>query len=329
MQRVQPLGHSRFRGKLVWFFAVAVCGGAVALLLANREYARQLWLGLTRIPLPTVLFALFLIVLQVLCQALRFWAIIPRVARVSVSLATRAFTLGECANTVTPGRAGDVMKAMLMNRPGSGADVNLSRAAGAVLADKVIDIGSMLLICAASGTFGLIAAGARAALPSPPVAMALGVVLPLAMAGAWLTRATWLPRIRSAAGEVTIGLSALKAPGSVLASVAFSIGAWSAELLALQVLCGGMGFSPTISQLLLAVIVLNASVLVPISVANVGVYEAALAFGLKRVDIPVTAALAIAIAHHALELLALGLTTLGLLLAARIGRANILLQVPQ
>ncbi len=329
MKEVQRLEHPRFRVRLVWLFAVAVGCGAVALLLTHREYARQLWVGLSRIPLSMVLVALCLIVVQVLCQALRFWAIIPRFAGVRVSVAMRAFTVGECANTVTPGRAGDVMKAMLVNRQGTGADVNLSRAAGAVLADKVIDVGSMILICGAGGAFGLLLTGARNALPGRQVALGIGVVTALGVAAAWLARATWLPRIRAAAREIGTGLSGLKAPGPVLVSAAFSVGAWVAELLALQVLCGGMGFSPTIAQLLIAVIVLNVSVLVPISVANVGTYEAALAFGLKETGIPFTAAIAIAMAHHALELLALGLTTLAVQLAARISRQNLLLQVPQ
>lgn len=328
MTWIAGLARARPRAWLVWLSAAVVCCAAVAMLLAHRDEARRLWEGLTQLPRSTIIAALLLIVAQVMCQALRFWAIIPRSARVSVSLATQAFTLGECANIVALGRAGDVMKAVLMNRPGNGADVNLSRAAGAVLADKVIDIGSVVLLCVATGALGVLAAGARAALPGPMVVLGITVLLPIGVTATWFARPVWFTRLRSTAGEVVLGLSALKAPGPVLASASFSLGAWVAELLALQLLCGGLGFSPAMLQLMVAVIILNASVLVPIAVANVGVYEAALAFGLTQAGIPLTAAVAIAIAHHALELLALGLTTLGLLLVARVSRPNLILRVP-
>jgi uncharacterized membrane protein YbhN (UPF0104 family) len=56
-----------------------------------------------------------------------------------------------------------------------------------------------------------------------------------------------------------------------------------------------------------------------VSVANLGVYEAALAFGLSRSGIPLPTAVAIATLHHALQLLGtnLGAAALSLWVAGR------------
>ena len=102
----------------------------------------------------------------------------------------------------------------------------------------------------------------------------------------------------------------------------FSLGAWTAELLAIRVLCGALGFPLSPPQLVLALVVLNFGISVPVSVANLGVYEAVLAFGLSRSGVPLPSAVAIATLHHGLELLGTNLSTasLSLWVAAR-GRA--------
>jgi len=117
--------------------------------------------------------------------------------------------------------------------------------------------------------------------------------------------------------ELVKGLSALADPARTLASVAFSLGAWTAELLAIGVLCSALGFPLSPPQLVLALVVLNVGISVPVSVANLGVYEALLAFGLSRSGLPLSAAVAIATLHHGLELLGVNLGAAGLLLWAR------------
>jgi len=67
---------------------------------------------------------------------------------------------------------------------------------------------------------------------------------------------------------------------------------------------------------LLALVLLNVGISVPISVANVGPYEAALAFGLRQAGVPLSSAVVLATVHHALELLAIGLVSAGLLTRA-------------
>ena len=92
-------------------------------------------------------------------------------------------------------------------------------------------------------------------------------------------------------------------------SVSFGVAAWTAETLALCVLCAGLGAAPTLPRVALALALLNAGTAIPVSVASLGVYEAALAYGLNRSGLPLASAIAVATAHHALQLLTLSLCT--------------------
>lgn len=112
--------------------------------------------------------------------------------------------------------------------------------------------------------------------------------------------------------ELANGLSALKDSVRVLASVSFSIGALIAELLALRLVCGALGFPLSAPQIVLALVILNLGISVPVSLANLGVYEAVLAFGLHQAGVPLPAAVAIATLHHGLELLGTNLGAAGL-----------------
>jgi hypothetical protein len=62
---------------------------------------------------------------------------------------------------------------------------------------------------------------------------------------------------------------------------------------------------------LLALVIVNLSVSVPVSFANLGVYEAGLAYGLTRVGVPLPVAITLATTHHALELLGISVSAAG------------------
>jgi uncharacterized membrane protein YbhN (UPF0104 family) len=193
--------------------------------------------------------------------------------------------------------------------------ISVPTATGAVLADKIVDVGSLVVLCAAAGVAGVGSTEWRGGLPRPGSALVAAAVSALLVLGVWLTRPRWITRLAEWRSELVNGLSALTRPGKVVPSACSSVGAWMAEVFALRVLSGALGFPLPLSHIVLALAVLNLGISVPISTANLGVYESVLAFGLSKSGVPFATALAIAAVHHALELLATNVGAAGLWLA--------------
>lgn len=281
------------------------------MLAAHPDQVRAVWRSLTGAPAASVAVVLLLVLCQLGFQVFRLWAILPRDVALTLSRTAYAFTVGEWFNIFTPARAGDALKVLLLNRAPGAAPPSLPKATGAVLADKIVDGGSLVLLCAVTGLFGLIRAGAQPRLPGPRTVVGAGAVVALLLLGIRWARPRWLTRLTLVRRELVKGLAALRDPVKLLASVSFSLGAWLAELLALRVLCTALGFPLSPPRLVLALAVLNLGISVPVSVANLGVYEAVLAFGLSRSGIPLPTAVAIATLHHALQLLGTNLGAAG------------------
>ncbi len=149
--------------------ASAVMVGGVAILSAvHRDQAHAVWTNVTHVPPSSLAAALLLVLCQLAFQALRLWAILPRDVALTLGRTAYAFTLGEWCNIFAPARAGDALKVVLLNRAGGARPITLPQATGAVLADKIVDVGTLVLLCAATGLVGLIGAGVRARLAPKP-----------------------------------------------------------------------------------------------------------------------------------------------------------------
>ncbi len=267
----------------------------------HPEYARAVLARLTLLPVSSLAGAFLFILAQLAFQSLRLWAVIPRALGLGPRRAAGAFMLGEWLNIFTPARAGDALKVALI-ASGSRTDYSGVRSAtGAVLADKVIDLASLVLLCAVGGLLGLLWTQAGAGL----VTLATGASIVIA-GFAWLRWKGGLFWKRPWAWlrDLASGFSTLRDPSRCLASLSFSLGGWIAEGGALWLLCAALGVVLVPSEVLLALVLLNVAISVPIAFANLGVYEVALAAGLSHAGVPLPTALAVAASHHGLELLA-------------------------
>jgi uncharacterized membrane protein YbhN (UPF0104 family) len=267
-------------------------------------------------PLAT---ALLLILAQVGAQAMRFWAIIPRDTGTSPLRAAYIFTVGDWTNIFLPARGGDALKVLLLTRPGPGQRASLTKATGAMLADKVADASTLIILCTLAGLTSLLMVRTRAALPSPGVILGAGAVLVLLLVWAWRSPSAWISAAKAGLRDVLRGQSALKHPFWFPASLSFAASARGLEIAAMGVLSTAVGFPLSAPQLLLALLTVNLSTVVPVSFASLGVYEAGLTYGLTRSGIPLPAAITVATTHHALELLGITLSAAGYALASRMG----------
>ena len=286
-------------------FSISLAAGLAVVLVTHRQQARALWSSLTAVPPAALAVVLLLVLCQLAFQAVRLWTILPRGLALPLGQTAHAFALGEWLNLFTPARGGDAVKVVMLTRAtgGAGPAPSLPQATGVLLADKIVDAGSLALLCAAAGLFGVVRVSAPTQLPDPRavIAVAAGVTLLLLTLRRFAPR--WLGRLARWRGEVGRGLAALRDPFKLAAGVSLSLGAWLAELAALRVLCAALAFAPSPARLVLVLAALNVGISVPIGVANVGVYEAVLSFGLTRSGIPLATAAAIATLHHALQLL--------------------------
>jgi len=287
----------------------------VLLAVTHREETREFWQNLSRLSLVSVIIAFLLILGQVTFQALRMWSVIPRDTPLSVVRIGYIFTVGDWTNIFIPARGGDALKVLLMTRPEGGHRMSLTKATGAMVADKVVDIGTLILLCALTGLMSLLVAKTRAMLPVFVAVLAAAGILVLLLAAIrrgwpqwWAARRAWLR-------DLAKGLSALKDPRRGLTSMSFSIAARGAEVLALRVLCATIGFPLSLPQVLLALVIVNLSVSIPVSIASLGIYEAGLAYGLTLAGMPLPVAIMIATTHHVLELLGITLSAAGYALA--------------
>jgi len=204
----------------------------------------------------------------------------------------------------------------MLSRATSEPAPSLPRATGVLLADKIVDAGSLALLCAAAGLFRLVRVGAPTQLPDPRAVIVVAALVTLLMLAMRWFSPRWLGRLARLRCELGRGLAALHDPFKLAAGVSLSLGAWLAELAALRVLCAALAFAPSPARLVLVLAALNLGISVPIGVANMGVYEAVLSLGLTHSGIPLATAAAIAMLHHALQLLGTNVGAAGLSLWA-------------
>jgi uncharacterized membrane protein YbhN (UPF0104 family) len=295
--------------------SLAVIAGVALIAVTHREETRQFWRDLRSLSPIAVATALVLILAQVTLQALRMWAIAPADAGLRVIRAGYIFAVGDWTNIFIPVRGGDALKVVLLTRPENGHQISLAKATGALLADKVSDVGTLLLLCVATGLTSLLVVKTRATLSLRGMVIAAAAVAVLVFIVTRRGPRQWLAARRVGLRDIGEGLSSLKSPLRIAVSVSCSVAARFAEVLALARLCAAVGFVISLPQVLLALVIVNVSISVPVSVANLGVFEAGLAYGLMRAGIPLPAAVLVATTHHMLELLGITLSAAGYTLA--------------
>jgi uncharacterized membrane protein YbhN (UPF0104 family) len=274
-------------------------GSSAAVILAGYYFLKHgktvnfsaLGTALRAYPTTSILLAFLFVLIQIFCQICRFWALVPSF-QISWMHVGRIFTLGQFLNSFAPARAGDFLKVFLFAKKNTPNALTLPQATGVMLADKVIDVISLFLLCLLTGV-NVAAQGMH--FPSwlwPAVGAVILLILMLLA----------IPPIRK---KAALGYSQLKDtlnprqhPKRFLLALSFSLGAWTFESLAIKTLCAGQNFPITFAQSVWALLTLNIGIAIPIAVANIGAHEAALTFALTQLGLSATTGLAVATVHH-------------------------------
>lgn len=249
-----------------------------------------------------------LALLQVLFQASRLWTgLLAGGVGLTWFEVFRAFSLGQLINDFLPARAGDLAKVALLKRVAKDKAITLTRIAGGVfIADKLADICGLVFWSAVGGR-DVVRESVRekdlsALIYFGPI---VGLVVCAIFAVLVFRRNTKLAtRVLSIAKQI---LPFLRSRYLIL-GLLFAVAAWFVEIMNVSALSAAIGHKISFSESLAVIILLNIGIAVPVSIANIGTFEAAMAFGLTQMGVPIGPAIAIATVHHIIQVAAVVLS---------------------
>lgn len=247
---------------------------------------------------PVLTLTLGLSALQVLGMALRFWFLLPS-PRCSFRAVASAIVNGHFVNAFAPARAGEAVKIIQLNK--GVLKIPLAQATGTFAVDKIIDLAAILTLWIIFQPVNLTPQESHS-IPLYWIAIAL-VLIGLAIGMGRKAMRRFQPHWE----KFRQSLFAIRDYRKSISSFAVGVLVWGLELLALHTLCQSQGYALSASQLMTVLVALNLSISVGASVANVGTFEAPIVFVLGHFGVPTTTALAIAVIHHLLQWLAIGL----------------------
>ena len=258
----------------------------------------DIFLLLRNFDLRTLSLCAFLVGLQNFLMAARIWLLFPKGQRVPLGSTVHTVFYGQSINTFLPARAGDVLKAVMFSKLGSST---VSTAAGVIVADKITDIFALLLLILSSRAYLFL---------SPPTTLPVSfgtvvIVVFFILAVGFLFRNFLALRFGHFFGwwqGFKHGLLAIFNWKRIFLALIIGIVAWSCEAIALLLLCKAQTFPITFSQSVFLLALLNLAIAVPLSLANLGPFEAALVFGMGQLGASAAMSLAVATTHHSLQM---------------------------
>jgi hypothetical protein len=107
------------------------------------------------------------------------------------------------------------------------------------------------------------------------------------------------------------GMRAVRNPRQLAGAAAMAFCSWSAEIVALHYLAAALGFDLGFAAAVRVLVMLNLGIAIPVSVANLGTYEATVAIGLHAAGMTLTEGVAIGAAYHVIQILGVALFAAG------------------
>ncbi len=259
--------------------------------------------------------------LQILFLILRYQVLIPRELHPGFRRVVYAIGLGQTVNTFFPARAGDVLKCFLFSKA-KPQRLTLLSAAGVLLADRIVDMSALIFMAIAWGSYRHPSVQERLQQLSLGKALiAVGIFLLVALTVVVLLRRA--QRISQWSTEFRNGTLCLVRPKWLVLGYAMGILCWSGEVLSLIALSETQGLALSFANAVFVIVALNLAIAVPVSFANVGPFEAAIAVALTTFGLDSSPAFAVATVHHGLQLVALLLWSVLALLARRSETASL------
>jgi|GEM_PF-3577094 len=291
--------------RLILLFCIGL--GLVLLFQKINLQGSDLLEALRRFSLQSLLLAMGVTFVQLVFQITRLWVLCPQSAGVTWRQAANTYVSGQFIGNFVLSQAGHAVKIALLRKENdeNGRQIDAPEATAIILVDKLIDVGILVTLALVS------ALQVSVALPQVKW-VEKGVIVLLGVP--FLAIAVWtfirflrqrFPRIRRWFRKFQVGLTVVRHPMQIRNAVVMDLGDWFTEALLLQILCIAQGQPLALPQLLLCLFLLNVGLSVPTTMANLGTYEAALAFSLNAMGMPLAQGVVVATLFHGYQLLSL------------------------
>lgn len=251
--------------------------------------------------------ALGLLGLALLARALRWRCLFPAARRPPLHQIGSAMMIGYLYNSILPGRVGELARVVALRRRSALPTVEI---AGTALLDRVYDlVGILLMLFCAQPWLPRVGWLGPVALTAGVAAAALIVGAPILafggepMVARLLRPLARLPRMSEArlqqvTGELTRGLSGLRAPRVALAALAWTLIGWLMSALVAFSLTFALHLHLGFSAALLIAVAVGLAMILPAPPAAIGVFEGAVLLALRPFAVSHSTALSYALVLH-------------------------------
>ena len=286
--------------------SVLILAVLVAVLIQTNAVSwESVFQSLRGIGIQNLLLALCMSVSQYLCIAIRFVVLLPKAsASVLRRQICRIYTNGQLLNHLVPARAGDLYKVIALKS--ASADPNFSSAyvVSALIIERIISTAVLVVLILVLVDWSTLKI-ADLSFPDRSeqlktvflAVLVVGVVLYFVQKKSKKLH-DWLVELKRSFFTI-LNLRRF------LLIVGFSVVMWIFEVLSMKFVAAPLGIDLQLGQGLFVLFLLNVGIAVPVTLGNIGTYEAALVVGLTLWGVGTNEAIAIALSHHFVQVLSL------------------------
>jgi glycosyltransferase 2 family protein len=303
-----------------------IVGLACVAILLRQVDLRQSWNALGRLNGPYMLVPLALIFLNLPLRAWRWQLIFPSSQRPGFSACITVLAIGNMANFLLPGRAGDLARCVLL---GNAASLNqTSRTLGTLSVEKILDglalVGMVLFSIWALQPPHWVINLLRVSVFIFGGALILLVVLRyrtrtliafVRRIFAFVHLSSLENRLDALLTSFSDGLSAVASAGQMLTLLAITAAIWVTEAALIWGLAAALGLGIALKSAMVACAVLGLGLMIPAAPGGLGTYELFGTEAFKMVGVASGSALALTVVIHAwvfITNIALGVCMLGI-----------------
>jgi glycosyltransferase 2 family protein len=303
--------------------------GCIAILLRQVDL-KQSWNALGRLNGPYMLVPLALVFVNLPLRAWRWQLIFPSSQRPEFADCTTILAIGNMANFLLPGRAGDLARCVLLNQSGSLSEASLnktSRTLATLSVEKVLDglalVGMVLFSIWALQPPHWVLDLVRVSLVIFGGALILLVILRYQTSSliavvrkifAFAHLSSLENKFDGLLTSFSEGLSAVSSGGQMITLLAITAMIWMVEAASIWGLAAALGLGVTFKSAIVASAVLGLGLMIPAAPGGLGTYELFGTEAFKMAGVAGSSALALTVVIHAWVFLlniALGVCMLG------------------
>jgi len=299
------IGVSRAWGKLA-FLLVVPTGVAAYFIFFQNLKVDEYFNAFGNFPYRISALILALVLAQVFFQTLRLFFVTSGFHSINFSSSFRIYCIGQIGNSFLPGRMGDLYKSLALSRDKQRKkSSSITKIGGSIfIVDKIVDLVALLILLfyfhsAKNAEFSVFFANIDL---SGSVKWVGGIIILILIALFASRLFLGSISVKKFLVDMLQGFSSLSSFPKNLGIFVCGLAAWICEAYIFVSLSSSFDWKVGISDAFRVLAILNLGVALPLSLANLGIYEASVVFALSQWNIPLTEALALASWHHLAQL---------------------------